>query len=153
MIVEFGNPSPIEFVEGTLVNLPGPSVTSIIINPNQGEDGVLRPGYIVGTDANEILRHVVQNPGPLKHLGGNELLQDVLGDWDRHCSGAPSWVSVKEATPYPAEVAEDFERCVSEYWNIPRGAPEDLEDTHFTQYGRALYAPGSAPEVEGATDE
>lgn len=152
MIVELGNANPIENVDDEVKTLAGPAVTTFTINPAPVEDGFL-PGYKTGTIVNDILRIFAQYPGPMKPgMGGNEILVDIIGSWNRHSSSVPTWVNVKDPTPFPTDVAEDLERFIAEYFNIPRGAPEDLEGSHYTQYGSTLYAPGEAPESEGDTN-
>lgn len=145
MIVQFGNAAPHEMVEGELKGLVGPAVTTFQIDPGNDGSGNLSPGYIMGTDATEILRHMAQNPGPIKHMGGNELLQDLIGLWEQHSAQAPTWVAVVDPTPYPADLAADAERCVAEYWGCGRGVPADVEETHVTQYGNYVYQPGEKP--------
>jgi len=145
LVLEFGCPEPHEVIDGEPVPLPGPNVVRFVIDPIVKEDGSLHPAYIIGTDAVEMLRHFAQNPGPVKHLGGNELVQDAIGLWERHSASAPSWVRVVQWEPYSQEVADDLERFISEYWGCSRGAPSDLEQTHYTQYGSQVFAPGEAP--------
>lgn len=146
MIVQFGNAAPHEMVEGVLVGLVGPAVTTFEISPGNDGDGNLTPGYIMGTDATEVLRHMAQNPGPVKHLGGNELLQDLLGLWEQHSAQAPTWVAITDPTPYPEDLAADAERCVADYWGCARGVPADVEATHVTEYDHQVYQPGESPE-------
>ncbi len=145
MIVELGNRNPHYIGDGEQVLLEGPAVTYYNIAPNVREDGSFHPNYVIGTDSNWLLRHIAQNPGPVKQLGGNELLQDVIGAWDRHSSQAPTWVKVTQGDPYPADLAEDFERCLAEYWGIPRERPDDVEATHYTVHGGSTYPPGEQP--------
>lgn len=146
MIVLFGNQQPHELVENVLQGLPGPAVTTFAIDPTQLEDGTLTPGYIMGTDVVSILREMAQNPGPVKrNMGGNELLQDLIGLWEQHSNVAPAWISIVDAAPYDSALAEDCERCVAEYWGCDRGVPGDVEDTHYTQLGNDVFPPGVAP--------
>lgn len=147
MIVKLGNPSPREFVDGKFVDLPGPAVTTISVDPYTNEEGNLHPGYIVGTDVTSILRKMAQNPGPMKPgMGGNELIIDIFGEWSKHSNGAPSFFAVVEGAPYPEDVVEDLVRFVCEYWECPAGVPGDLEATHYTQDGSTVFAPGESPE-------
>lgn len=153
MIVEYGNSAPHELIGGEATPLPGPLVTRFSIDPNTDDEGRLHPGYIMGTDATEMLRHFAQNPGPVKHLGGNELLQDLIGMWDQHSTAAPTFVALVDASPYPEDLAKDAIRCIAEYWGCPNGAPADLEATHYTEYGRTVYPPGEKPISEAQVKE
>lgn len=146
MIVQFGNAAPHEQVEGEIKGIDGKAVTTFEISPGNDGEGNLTPGYIMGTDAMEVLRHIAQNPGPVKHMGGNELLQDLIGLWEQHSAKAPEWISIVDPSPYPADLAEDCERCVAEYWGCDRGVPADVEETHITQYGNRVYQPGEKPD-------
>lgn len=146
LIIEFGNTAAHHFVEDEKLALDGLRQTRFSITPQLNEDGTINhPNYTVGTSAVDILRHFAQNPGPVKHMGGNELVQDVIGLWERHSDAAPAWVSVVDPGPYPPDDMEDLERFIAEYWGCERGVPDDVEDTHYTQYGDQLFAPGEAP--------
>lgn len=133
MRVDLGNSSPI----GTAI---GPCVTTTGVTDAQHEDGSYVVTYTIGTDAAEVKEHLFDNPGLVTHLPGNTALIQIISSWTDHSQSKPSWVSVTPEDRDPAE-AEDLERFLSDFWKIPRGAPADLEDTHYTVNG----PPGIGP--------
>jgi hypothetical protein len=118
-------------------------VTSTRIIDDMDEDGYLS-SYVVGTDGQEIRDHLFDNPGAVTHMPGNTALLDVIGPL-RELGVRPIWVSVTAEGRLP-EVADDFERCLAEYYRCDRGKPADLEDTYHTLHGGINFPPGESPE-------
>lgn len=87
------------------------------------------------------------------HLPGHEAVVAVAhpltGAWGAHSKAAkPTWVNVYSPSgEYSAQAAE-VARLLGELYECPRGAPIDVEVTHFTSHNFTTYAPGEAP-VEG----
>lgn len=82
-----------------------------------------------GKDA---LLHVLQND--ITHLPGQEAFVSVVRDWPNHSPIPPTWVE----SDIP-----DLAQMLSEAYDIPVGAPDDVEMTHHTAAG----PPGVGPEA------
>lgn len=144
MRVLLGNPSPQD--QGR--TLPGPTITIAEFRDNKNEDGSYVSSYKVGTDAAEIRDYLFFNSGMVTHLPENTALLNIVASWKRESNTQPSWVVVEPGERDPEEAA-DLERFLSDFWKIPRGYPEDIEDTHYTAHGNnTIYAPGEKPEGE-----
>lgn len=145
MKVELGNPAPYVAADS---GIEGPAVTYVQIPTYDGPNG--EPLYDVtpGLDAKDLALHLAQRPDGITNLSGHEALMSIVhtsgGLWQNHGEGAPSWVHVT-ADEYddPAKAAE-LERQIADYYNIPRGRPDDVEMTHNTYAG----PPGVGPDVE-----
>lgn len=132
MRVLMGNPAP--------VGTEGPTVTYADLMDLEQPDGSFNPSYIVGSDAQEIKEHLMDNPGLVTHLPGNGAVLGVIRSWADHATTKPTWVVVEPGARSEEEAA-DFERFLSEYWRCDRGYPDDLEETHNTFAG----PPGVGP--------
>lgn len=145
MLIELGNVQPHHAPGGETVALEGPAVTSFSVSDIQNEDGSYKVGFTVGTSAIDVLREFALRKGAVMHFGGNELIHQVINDWDLHSTVSPSWVGVEAQDRDPANAA-DIQRFFSEYWDCASGKPADCEDTHYTQYGSQVFVPGEKPE-------
>lgn len=128
-----------------------PTVTYFTISDALDEErgeGKYVAGYEIGTNAVDVMRHLVQNPGMVTHLPGNEAILDMLGSWSLHSDHAPGFVALVDPGTRPVDEAEDFERFLAEYWGCARGVPEDVEHTHYTEHAGVVYGPGEAPAGE-----
>lgn len=133
MKVYLGNDSP----HDRGVSIPGPTVSVSGIDDVLQEDGTYTAGYVAGSDAIGVKRHLSENTGPVTHLPGMGAAVSIIRSWDDHGQSPPTWVKVVAEQRNHGD-AKDFERFLSEYWDCPQGFPEDLEATHYTDQG----APG-----------
>lgn len=159
MLIELGNPAPQQALKNTTgepcpccgdarylhAPLEDQRVTYVRM---PGEAYPLEPG----ADVRDIALHIARNPDKT-NLPGLEPLLSVVhpsGAWNQHVQGAgtPSWVRCSGPSQWDG-YNEELERLISEYYGIPRGAPDDLEATHWTQYGSTAYAPGVSPDPLG----
>lgn len=113
MIVELGNRAATQ--AGT--EHGEPAVTTIRI-PDEAT-------HTEGADAVELMRHLTQNPD-ITRLPGMEAFVSVVRIWPMHSSSKPAWVASDNA---------DMQRLLSEYWDVPQGKPDDVEQTHHTLNG------------------
>lgn len=141
-----GLPNPHEIVNGQPVPLPGPTVTVVSVDDTKNEDGTYVAGYVTGTDAGTVAKHLAQNIGPVTHMPGNGLILDIVrGAMPYHSERPPAWVSV-DAQDRDPKNAKDLERFLADFYDCDRGKPADVEATHYTQTGNVVYAPGESPE-------
>ena len=134
MLVEVGHASAVD----------GQVVTQTRLSDETNEAGEYVCSYISGTDAREVKDHLFDNPGLVTHLPGNTAILDAVNPIRDRMQGKPDWVVVLPEARLP-EVADDFERFLSEFWSCARGKPGDVEDTHWTLHNGEVFAPGVAP--------
>lgn len=139
MLVVLGNNEPF--------GAPGPTITTTSLEDVLNEDGTYAIGYIMGTDADEVRKHLSENPGQVTHLPGQQAILGVCRSWLHHSNVSPAWVVVEPQERDP-ENAADFERFLADFWGCPRGYPTNLEETHYTVAG----PPGVGPEGEISND-
>lgn len=126
------------------VNADGYVVTQTRLSDDANEAGEYLVTYTVGTSAQEVKDHLFDNPGLVTHMGGNTAILETVNPIRDRVQGKPSWVVVSPEARLP-EVADDFERFLSEFWGCERGKPADVEDTHWTLHGGQVLPPGVAP--------
>lgn len=162
--IELGNADPI-LASGSNPEgdepLGAPTVTylHIPVDPENFPEG--HHAYAQKIDSTfsgrDIYDHVadrlMNGDGSVTRLPGYEAVLAVVspfGTWRAHAqpNTKPTWVRAWAPGEY-AEQAAEVERLISEYYGCPRGAPVDVEVTHFTSHNLLTYAPGEAP-VEGA---
>lgn len=151
MIILLGNPKPHHVKDGERIPLPGPVQHEIEIPPGQYS---LEPG----ADVRDLTQHLFRNRTVTK-LPDHELFVHVVasaspevgflgGAWGsgNHGSEDPTWVSCIAQTAEEVDQAAELERLLSEFWECPRGVPDDVEDTHHTFNGPPGVGP--APVIE-----
>lgn len=177
--VELGNPRPTEVVtdpvRGTQSSraLPGPAVSYINIPVGQDRHGTelysmpdehddsLFPDELAQTlssltdsEKKNVRRTLVRahllDPSGVTGLHNHAAMVAVMhpanGFWQAVSTPGtnPSWVHCPD---HP-----ELERMLAEHYDCPAGRPDDLEDTHYTQYGTNVYPPGAIPDpLEGIT--
>lgn len=158
MRVELGNAAPVEhhtdengYAYPVQVGDGRPAVTYWSV-----PDGA---PYSVHPDPNpdELRQHAITRPGLLvpgagpvvTHLPDHEAFVSVVNDWPNHCQQAPSWVSVTDDNLGTNADTDALQRALSGFWGAQAGRPDDVEDTHWTQYGRHLLPPGVGPVAGG----
>lgn len=143
MLVEIGNPNPTEPNPDATPGAPlqGPLVTSMPV-----PDGIYTftegdPGDV----AEEVRAGIAVHANPImSHAPDHELIVHIVQSWDAgHSTGGPSFVAVSGPDP---DLAAAVEAALAAYWSCPAGLPDDLEETHWTQYGTEVFPPGTAPE-------
>lgn len=94
----------------------------------------------------EIALHMQRNP-IVTHLPGHEaflVLAQGQGVAAAHNIDRPTFVRVTgehDGTSRPT-----LERLLSEFWDCPMTAPDDLEDLYWTKHGQQTYMPGAMPD-------
>lgn len=135
MQVQLGNPARLNPHPGT--NPAAPAVTYLHIPDSfhYDEDGndtdVAHYGVSDDFVEAEIRRHFGEmRLDGVSHLPGHEALLSIIhplsGAWPFHGQEQPSWVWSDN---------ERLAQQLSEWYQIPVGHPDDLEDTHFTKAG------------------
>jgi hypothetical protein len=154
MLIHYGNPDPHEMAAGpdgqrALQRVhPHPAVTTQSMR-DYGDVDHPACTYRVGTTGAEVRDHLFQNPGWVTSMADNTALLSSIEGFRATCPVPPTWVAVEAQESDPAE-AEDFERCLSEFWGCPRGIPADVEATHMTEHhvegrGLVVFPPGEQP--------
>lgn len=82
--------------------------------------------------AKTVMNEVATAPDGITRLPGQEALLAVQAGWRAESTKPPTWVWSDN---------EDFAVLLGQYFNCPVGAPDDVEDTHFTFSG----PPGTGP--------
>lgn len=140
MIVMLGNDKPKMSNGATRADAEGdarPAVTYVHIP--EGDGGYEHDGDIdVAAFKSHLLNSLFSKQG-ITNFPGAECLLAVVhpsGPWGIHSASAvPLWVSV------PGNAS--LEDAIAEVWEIPTGAPSDLEATYHTEAG----PPGTFPQV------
>lgn len=152
MLVELGNPKPVQCVETEQghrhepLNLGAPAVTYLNIPEGKHVDGSDLYGIQEDADLNAIARHLLQtSTDGVSHLPGHEALLCVLhpgsGMALHHFGGSPSWV--RSSNPVLAKQLANF-------YDIPAVDINDrsFEDTHFTLAGGPGVVPGARIDLQ-----
>ena len=129
-LIELGNPAP-KMEDGSPTASGDPAVTYVQI-PDTYELGPEADDV----DMRDVALHLLQAPGGVTHLPGLEPLLAVIhpgGLWGFHSDDKPTWVKCDDPR---------LERLLAEFYQCPVGAPDDLEDTHYTRFGM----PGVGPD-------
>jgi hypothetical protein len=137
MLVEVGHSTPEN----------GATVTQVSILDDTNEDGSYLSNYQIGTDALKVKAHLFDNPGIVTRLPGNTVILDIVRPIRTLVKSRIMWVSV-DPEGRDVAVGEDLERFLSEFYQCQKGAPTDVEDTHWTLHNGISFAPGNSPKVE-----
>lgn len=124
MLVEIGHEAP-HGLAVTYVHVPDE------VYPSLGEADPLTAG--------QVALHLQRNP-QITHLPGYEaFVALVQQDGALAAQGVlrPTWVRSTDPV---------FEALFADFHEVPRGAPGNLEDTHWTKYGTSVYPPGAIPD-------
>lgn len=78
------------------------------------------------------------HPSGVKGFPDHEAFRIVLADWLNHSTDDPTWVRCD----HPA-----LEQMLSDYYGCPIGAPENLEDTHWTRHGMPGVGPAYGADI------
>lgn len=123
-------------------------IEDLVVDPETAEPVEPRryvADYIVGTSADDVRRHLYDNPGTVTHLPGNGAILGVEATLRTNGVKDAAWVAV-DPQGRDADEAADFERFWGDFFGCPRGKPADVEDTHHTMHGTRSYEPGLRPE-------
>lgn len=135
MRVRMGNPAAIQQVDGQTVPVHAAGVAAVYEKPiHLGEGGET---VTMGADVRDIAVHLAQHPpGSIRHLPGHSAFVTIYDDWTLHAAQPPTWVQVDWSTPAEDPLlVDDFERQLAEFYDCARKAPENVEDTHWTEDG------------------
>lgn len=150
MLIELGNPRRISPFADHAPNAPAVTYLNIPDSNHPLEDGsegdVAHYGVGDDFDAAMIREHLDQvRMDGVTHLPGHEALLSAIhpisGLWTAHGALPPSWV---HAPVEDDARAQQLVQQLSEWYQIPVGKPDDVEDTHWTLHGRSL-PPGVIP--------
>lgn len=144
MLVELGNPKRVSPIDSfapdapavTYLNLPD----SLHVDEAGDETDVAHYGVSDDFDVAAIRQHFGEMRfDGVTHLPGHEALLSVIhplsGLWPQHGHVDPSWVWAEDQ-----RLADQ----IAEWYGIPVGRPDNVEDTHWTFHGRSL-PPGVIP--------
>lgn len=138
MRVELGNPKPHDGIAdpttGARVYVPRDETVVTYITIPEGDGGY---DFDPSLDVRDLALHLMSNPSGVTNFPGAEALLLIVaqqGLWKDHSADKPSWVWSDNP---------DLERLLGELYDCPRGRPDDLEDTHYTEAGPAgVHPPG-----------
>lgn len=136
MLVELGNAVPLN-ADGTRAVLNGPSVTYI----NIPDSYTMEPG----ANAQEFRAHIadaILDRDGITHMPDHEAAMAVVhpgGVWRTHGADRPTWVWSDH---------DELQRFLADYWGVPVGRPDDIEDSHNTMSGPPGVVPGAIIDLE-----
>lgn len=132
MLVRMGNPRPHSVIDGEIVypDVGGSPVVFQTQIPLHDESGY---NVTMGDDVTALMRHLAVYTGMVTHLGeGHDAFLAVVQAWKDHCEVPATWVDVTAEADEDTALIDDFERQLAEFYGCPRGAPDDVEATHWT---------------------
>jgi hypothetical protein len=166
--VELGNARPYERIDGVLLPQAnsGPHPFVSYLNIPDGVDEAGNPLYSMPDDHHDglfpdtIAGAIANADDSEKPRLRRALIDGVLG----HASGVGGlpdhaaftavvhpngfWNQVSAPEDDPTWVWSDhpaLQQLLADYYGCPAGQPDDLEDTHITQYGARVYPAGAGP--------
>lgn len=150
MQLELGNPRRVSPYLDFAPDAPAVTYLSLPDSAHPLEDGTDGDVAHYGVSDDFVEAEIRAHFGQMRfdgvtHLPGHEALLSIVhplfGLWPFHGDQSPSWVHAPDESDLQAQL---LAAQVSEWYQIPVGQPEGLEDTHWTLHGKSL-PPGVIP--------